>query len=227
MVEKIQMVLIFFATLFVLSVTYLLVLAVCARALRLGVVKYVLGSGPVVMQTETFKLRFFPFRAFVEPASRNSILPPPPRLAAALERGDLRYFDDLPFAVWLGLGFLAVILALMGSATFLGFSPAAHCTVEGVRDYVNGVFGPFSEAPRLLGDAFRRYQRAGTPSFVGHALAIGAAINVLWLPNTVMGLLSMSSKSASLPKIQLLAWLLWRATEVVWFGGFLVWLSRG
>jgi hypothetical protein len=227
MVEKVQMALMFLGTLVGLSVTYLAVLASCARALRLGVVSYVLGSGPVVMQAGPFKLRLLPFRAVVEPASRNAILPPPPSLAAALERGDLRYFDDLPFAVSLGFGFLSAILALLATAVFLGIGQAAHFTVEGVRDYVQGVFGPLSETPRLLDDAFRVYRRSSSPSAVGHALAIGTAINVLWLPNTVMAVLAMSSReSRGWAKVRLLAWLLWRVTELIWFGAFILWLTR-
>jgi hypothetical protein len=51
MVERTEMALVFLATMTALSLTYLAVWAFLAPMLRLGVARFVLGSGPVVMQT--------------------------------------------------------------------------------------------------------------------------------------------------------------------------------
>jgi hypothetical protein len=172
-----------------------------------------------------FTLRFFPFRAHIEPAHRNAILPLPPKLLSALERGELRYYDDLSFVLSLGLALCSTLVALFGAALILGLFPAAHSLVEGVRDYVDGALHPLSRAPRLLDEAFARYRGSSSASVFGHALAICGGIDFLWMPSNVMFLLALSSKSGFWPRVRFLVWVAARMTEIAWCLGFVVWTA--
>jgi hypothetical protein len=57
MLEKIQMAMALAAVMMACAAGYLVVLAFMATVLRLGVVRYTLGFGPVVTRTPIFELR--------------------------------------------------------------------------------------------------------------------------------------------------------------------------
>jgi hypothetical protein len=123
-----------------------------------------------------------------------------PELAEALERGDARYFDDLPFATSLGLALLSALVCFLGASIFLGAGAAAQATAGGVRAYILGVIGPFSA--HLLNDALVAYRGGSPPSVFGQALALCGAMNLLWLPSSVMALLAMPKKDSSWPRVR-------------------------
>src|SRR5215831_5966820 len=105
MLEKIQMAMALAAAMMVCAVGYLVLLAFMATVLRLGVVRYTLGFGPVVTRTPTFDLRAVPLTASFLPATRNALFLVPPSLRSLLGAGQLRWLDDLPLAIALSLCF--------------------------------------------------------------------------------------------------------------------------
>src|SRR5580692_2980566 len=109
-----------------LNISYLAAVALCARALRLGVTEYALGMGPVLLRGGQFSLRLVPLVAWFDPARRAAARPvdPASRLGIALAQGRLRYFDDLPFVAFVGMALVSAIVALVGTALCLGWGIA-------------------------------------------------------------------------------------------------------
>jgi hypothetical protein len=210
-----------------MNISYLASVVLFARVLRLGVTEYALGMGPVLLRRGSFSLRPVPLVAWFDPARREGFkrVDPESRLGIALVQGRLRYFEDVPFAAFVGMALVSAVIALVGTAACLGWGVALEATMAGLRVYVDGAVSPISEGRRLLDSAFADYSGAGARSFVGHALALLGGMNLLWLPSSIMFLLAVASNSVWL-RVRFLVWLVARATEVSWLVGFVVWALR-
>jgi hypothetical protein len=225
--DKLGLALTFLATMAACNAAFLGVSVLVARALRLAVIRYVLGVGPAVFTTGTFTLRFIPVYSYFMPVHRNSMVAVPPELIAAIERDELRYYDDLPFPVSIGMGVcLAIAVSLGGAAMFLGGAAATHETIDAVRNYVIGALAPLSRAPELLEDALVTYRRSQGSTLVGHVLAVCAGIIFLWSPSNVMFLLGLSDKRMIWPRVRTIVWLITRLTEIAWCVGFIAYCTR-
>jgi hypothetical protein len=222
---KLAMVLVFLGATSATHMAYLATLASLARTLRVGVVGYKLGIGPVVLQTPKLTLRLLPLSASFQPALKRLALPHPPALAAALERGALRHFDELPLAVSIGLTFCSTLIPLLGAAAAIGVEAAARAMAGGMFDFVRGAVGPLSTAPRLLDEAFANYQGRGPLSVLGHDLAVVAAMDLLLSGNTLflLGWLTRSERLQSLRFGMVMVGLVAMASWCVAFG---IWLTR-
>src|SRR5258705_5474278 len=115
MIEKAGMALTLLATMVACSAAYLATIALAARVLRLGISDYVLGFGWVVARRGSFTLRWFPLTAHFLPVHRSSVLPTPPPVAAAVEQGHLRRYEELPFVLAIGLALLSAVVPFVGA----------------------------------------------------------------------------------------------------------------
>jgi hypothetical protein len=226
--DKVGVGLAFMATMVAYSGTYLLTTMLVAHTLRLGIAKYVLGMGPIIFTSGSFTLRFWPMMSYFLPAQRKGITPLPPGLAAAIHRGERRYYDDLPFAIAISIAVaLPLLVAVLGSALFLGFVQASTETIDALRGYVAGALGPLTRAPELLDGALAQYQHSRGGSFSGHVLAVAGGIAVLGSPSSAMFLLGLQDERFVWPRVRTLFWLVARASEVAWLIGYVVWSVRG
>ena len=209
------------------SAAYLALMALAAAVLRIGMLGYTLGFGPVVTRTPSFTLRAVPLGASFLPASRNGRLPVPDALRALLARGELRCFEDLPLGVGLSLSFASLLVPFVGASAMLGVHGAVDATAAAARDYVAGVLAPVSEAPRLLDAAFAVYRGASRASTAGHTFAVTTALELLYGANNLLFLIALPSPSLVLPRVRFLVFLAIRLMDACWCVGFVLWLLRG
>jgi hypothetical protein len=214
---------VFVGTVFALNLVYLASVALCARALCLGVIEYALGMGPLLLRRGSLSVRLLPHVAWFNPASRRyPYIDADSELAAALAKGRLRYFEDLPFVASVGMTLIYVVLAFIGTTACLGWAAAPEATLVGLRSFVAGALRPMSTGQQLLVAAFADYSRGGGREFTGHLLAVLGGVNLLWLPGSIMFLLGAIGNRAWL-RARFLLWLVARAAELSWTVAFVSW----
>jgi hypothetical protein len=206
-----------------LNLVYLASVALCARALSLGVIEYALGMGPLLLRRGSLSVRLLPHAAWFNPASRRyPYIEADSELGAALAKGRLRYFEDLPFVASVGMMLISVVVAFIGTAACLGWAVAPEATLVGLRSYVAGALRPMSTGQHLLDAAFADYSHVGGLQFTGHLLAVLGGVNLFWLPSSIMFLLGAIGNRAWL-RARFLLWLVARAAEVSWTVAFVSW----
>jgi hypothetical protein len=217
----------FLASALATDIVFLAACALCARGLRLAVLEYTLGIGPLLLRRGSFSLRLLPLSAWFNPATRGGYprIDPESELATALARGRLRYFEDLPFLAFVGMTLIPVVVALVGTAACLGWRAAPEATLIGLRSYVAGALSPISAGRHLLDAAFADYNRVEGKEFAGRVLAVLGGVSVLWLPSSILFLLGVVVGRVWL-RVRFFLWLVARATAVSWAVAFVWWALR-
>ena len=228
MTEKLALVGFFVVVGVAYNVMYLGAAAATARVFRVAVQSFVLGWGPVLLRRGAFRLHAVPLSAYFEPAYRESLTPvdPASEMGKALERRELRWFDDLSWPAAALLMSLSVWVAVLVAVVGLGVGPAVEATLGAVRSYLVGAVGPLSEAPRLLDAALSYCRAASVLEALGAAFAVLAGVNLLLLPGNVLFVAAIKAKRRGPLYAKAVLMILPLVLGVAWLVGLVVWMAR-
>jgi hypothetical protein len=213
----------FFVAATIGSAVYLLGVALASRSLRLAVIRFGFGLGPVLVQRGRLYVRLIPWSSYFQPALRDGLIETPPELVDAIERGELRYYDDLPFMWQVALVLAPDVVLALATIALLGPTTGLRVIYDCGRSFLQGGFAPLSETPATLENAFSLV--SASAHGVGLVVAAVTAYSAVWIPNNLLFVVAARHRPLPWARVRFVCFLVFHAIGFCWVIAACAWLA--